>query len=64
MLLGLAGGPSAFQRLLNNIFVTQLDEFVVVYVDAVPSYSKTEEDRPPFEGGTGTTSRILFMRRD
>lgn len=32
MFFGLSGASSTFQRLMQNIFVNELDEFVVVYV--------------------------------
>ncbi|PHJ17658.1 retrotransposon ty3-gypsy subclass, partial [Cystoisospora suis] len=40
---GLAGAPSTFQRLMQNTFMKELDEYVVVYLDDVLIYSKTKE---------------------
>lgn len=44
MPFGLSGAPSTFQRLMQSIFIKELDEFVVVYLDDVLVYSKTREE--------------------
>ncbi|PHJ18537.1 rna-directed dna polymerase, partial [Cystoisospora suis] len=44
MPFGLAGAPSRFQSLMQNIFLEELDEFVIVYLDDVLVYSKTKEE--------------------
>ncbi|PHJ19414.1 rna-directed dna polymerase [Cystoisospora suis] len=41
---GLAGAPSAFQRLMQNVFISELDEFVVVYLSDVLIYSRTKKE--------------------
>ncbi|PHJ23365.1 retrotransposon ty3-gypsy subclass, partial [Cystoisospora suis] len=44
MPFGLAGAPSTFQRLIQNVFINELDDFVVVYLDDVFVYSATKEE--------------------
>jgi len=41
---GLTNAPSVFQRHLNNILTEKIDRGVVVYIDAILIYSKTEEE--------------------
>ncbi|PHJ18031.1 retrotransposon ty3-gypsy subclass, partial [Cystoisospora suis] len=43
MPFGLARAPSTFQRVMQNTFMKELDEYVVVYLDDVLVYSKTKD---------------------
>jgi len=44
MPFGLTSAPSVFQRHLNNILAEKIDRGVVVYIDDILIYSKTEEE--------------------
>jgi len=44
MPFGLTNAPSAFQRHLNNILAEKNDRSVVVYMDDILIYSRTEEE--------------------
>ena len=41
---GLTNAPASFQRLMNEIFKPYLDKFVVIFLDDICVYSKTEEE--------------------
>jgi hypothetical protein len=41
---GLTNAPTAFQRLMTQIFQPYLNKFVVTFLDDVVTYSRTEED--------------------
>ncbi|KAL4308140.1 hypothetical protein GQ457_01G026660 [Hibiscus cannabinus] len=44
MPFGLTNAPSAFMDLMNRVFHKYLDRFVVVFIDDILVYSRTEED--------------------
>ncbi|MBW0553719.1 hypothetical protein O181_093434 [Austropuccinia psidii MF-1] len=44
MLFGLTNAPASFQNLINDIFQDLLDVFVMVYVDEIMVFSKSEEE--------------------
>jgi Reverse transcriptase (RNA-dependent DNA polymerase) len=41
---GLTNSPSTFQAVMNNVFREYLDDFVMVYIDDILIFSRTEED--------------------
>lgn len=44
MPFGLTNAPAVFQNMMNDIFSDYLDHFVVIYLDDILVYSKTQED--------------------
>ncbi|WVZ75484.1 hypothetical protein U9M48_023530 [Paspalum notatum var. saurae] len=44
MSFGLINGPAYFMQLMNSVFMDYLDKFVVVFIDDILIYSKTEAE--------------------
>jgi hypothetical protein len=44
MSFGLTNAPAYFMNLINNVFMEYLDRFVVVFIDDILIYSKSESD--------------------
>ena len=44
MSFGLTNAPAAFMELMNGVFRPYLDSFVIVFIDDILVYSKTEAD--------------------
>ena len=44
MPFGLTNAPVAFMSLMNTVFHTYLDKFIIVFVDDILVYSNNEED--------------------
>jgi hypothetical protein len=41
---GLSNAPTVFMCLMNDIFINYLDKFVIVFLDDILVYSKSEEE--------------------
>jgi hypothetical protein len=52
---GLTNAPTYFMYLMNSVFMLELDKFIVVFIDDILIYSKTEEDHT-------THLRIVLQR--
>jgi hypothetical protein len=44
MSFGLMNAPAHFMYLMNSVFMSELDKFVVVFIDDILVYSKSTED--------------------
>jgi hypothetical protein len=44
MSFGITNVPAYFMYLMNSVFMTDLDKFVVVFIDDILVYSKNKED--------------------
>jgi hypothetical protein len=44
MSFGLTNAPAYFMYLMNSVFMSELDKFVVVFIDDIFTYSKRQEE--------------------
>jgi hypothetical protein len=44
MSFGLTNTPAHFMYLMNSVFVPELDKFIMVFIDDILNYSKSEEE--------------------
>jgi hypothetical protein len=62
MSFGLTNGPAYFMYLMNSVFMTELDKFVVVFIDDILMYSKMRRSMPNiFELSCSVCEIISFM---
>jgi hypothetical protein len=63
MSFGLTNAPSYFMYLMNSVFTTELDKFIVVFIDDILIYSKNEKERmaSTFELSCNICEVISFM---
>jgi hypothetical protein len=45
MSFGLTNAPAYFMYLMNSVFMSELDKFIVVFIDDILVYSKNEEEQ-------------------
>jgi hypothetical protein len=55
MSFGLTNAPAYFMYLMNKVFMEYLDKFVIVFIDHILIFSKTEEEH-------GTHLRLLLEK--
>jgi hypothetical protein len=44
MSFGFTNAPTHFMYLMNSVFIPELDMFIVVFIDDILIYSKSEEE--------------------
>ena len=44
MSFGLTNAPTIFMDLMNRIFCPYIDQFVVIFIDDILTYSRSEEE--------------------
>ena len=44
MSFGLTNAPAYFMNLMNKVFMEYLDKFIIVFIDDILVYSKSEEE--------------------